>query len=716
VISLAEIDGSGKQRVYELARDLNLSSEALIKVLTEMEITVKSHMSSLDLEQITKVRSRFDQEKKEARSKTALKKTRKRKKKKGRVTAEAVKTVRDTLAKIDSSKTKSKKKKKRRYREEKAERQLQVESGREEVARKIRVTDYTSPSELADLMGVSLNSIIGKFLEQGVMATANQRLDVETVTLIAQELNFEVEVVDRYGATEMERKRVSFGGTKTHRPPIVTVMGHVDHGKTALLDRIRSANVLSTESGGITQHIGAYSATLPDGRKITFIDTPGHEAFTAMRTRGARVTDIVILVVAADSRVMPQTQEAIDHARAAGVPIIVAITKMDLSTANPDFIKNDLASHKVLIEEWGGDCLCTEVSALAGTNIEDLMEKIMLQAEMLELSAFPDRPAKGTVIEGEVDPRRGTVVNVIVQDGTLRLGDCFVAGSCSGRVRAMYDENDIELEEVGPGSPAQILGCSEVPDAGESIVAVQSEHEAREISLRRQLVQRERELHSGRMVSLEDFWKKVGDSEGVLNLIVKADVQGTAEAIVDALTKLGNEEVSVKIIRSGAGGISGNDVNLAAASNAVIIGFRVRPDSRARQEALAKSVEIAIFSVIHQVEDTITKALSGLLKPEKKEEYLGSAEVRDTFKVPGIGVIAGCYIVGGVIRRNASVRLVRDSVDLWSGQVSSLKHFKEDRKEMKSGYECGIGLSGYNDIKVGDVIECFEIVSVARQL
>jgi len=715
-MSLAEIEGSGRQRVYELARDLDLSSEALLRVLAEMEIPVKSHMSSLDTEQISKVRGRFDQEKKEARSKTTtLKKTRKRKKKKGRVTAEAVKTVRDTLARMDSSKTKSKKKRKRRYREEKAERQLQVGS-QEESARKIRVTDFTSPSELAEMMGVTLNSIIAKFMEQGVMATANQRLDVETVSIIAQEFGFEIEVVDRYGASEMERKRVSLGGTRAHRPPIVTVMGHVDHGKTALLDRIRSTNVIATETGGITQHIGAYVATLPDGRKITFIDTPGHEAFTAMRTRGARVTDIVVLVVAADSRVMPQTQEAIDHARAAGVPIVVAITKMDLPTANPDFIRNDLASHKVLIEDWGGDVQCAEVSALAGTRIEDLLEKIMLQAEMLELSAFPDRLAKGIVLEGEIDPRRGTVVNVIVQDGTLRLGDCFVAGSYSGRVRAMYDENDAELEEVGPGLPAQILGCSDVPDAGESIVGVQSEHEAREISLRRQLVQRERELHSGRMVSLEDFWKKSGESEGVLNLIVKADVQGTAEAIVDSLMRLGNDEVAVKIIRSGAGGISSNDVNLAAASNAVIIGFRVRPDSRARVEAQTKNVEIAVFSVIHQVEDTITKALSGLLKPEMKEEYLGSAEVRDTFKVPGVGVIAGCYVVGGVIRRNASVRLVRDGVDIWTGLVGSLKHFKEDRKEMKSGYECGIGLSGFNDVKVGDVIECFEIVSVARQL
>ena len=705
-----------KQRVYELARDLNLSSEALLKVLTEMDISVKSHMSSLDPEQISRVRSRFDKEKMAARSKTAQKKRRKRKRRKSRVTAEAVKTVRDTLAKIDSSKVRSKKKRKRKYREEKHERQLQVESDIDEASKNIRVTDFTSPSELAELMGISLNMVIGKFMELGVMATANQRLDVETVTLVADEFGYNVEVVDRYGASEMERSRVSVGGTEVSRPPIVTVMGHVDHGKTALLDRIRSANILATESGGITQHIGAYVAKVEGNKQITFIDTPGHEAFTAMRTRGARVTDIVILVIAADSRVMPQTMEAIEHARAAQVPIIVAITKMDLPTANADFIKNDLASHNVLIEEWSGDVLCSEVSSLTGENIDDLLSKVMLQAEMLELTAFPERPARGTVLEGQVDPRMGTVVNIIIQDGTLRVGDCFVAGRYSGRVRALYDENDLELEEISPGFPAQILGCSSVPDAGESIVGVSSDHQAREISLRRQLVQRERELHSVRAMSLEDFWQKSGETEGVLNLVVKADVQGTAEAIVDSLTKLGNDEVSVNVIRSGAGGISGNDVNLAAASNAVIIGFRVRPDTRARQEAEDKDVEIATFSVIHQVSETIKKSLSGLLKPEEKEEFLGSAEIREIFKVPGVGNIGGCYVVAGLIRRNASVRLVRDGVDLWAGKVSSLKHFKEDRREMKSGFECGIGLAGYNDIKVGDIIECFEIVSIAREL
>ncbi len=703
-----------RKRVYELAKELNLSSEALLKVVRELNITVKSHMSFLEEEHIKAVMDRFDKEKREARSKTVKKKRKKRRRHKPRVTAEAVKTVKDTLAKMESSPGKTRQKRRKKHREEKHWKQLEAEAAKD--SNVLRVPEYTSPSELADLMNVPLNRVIAKCVELGVMVTANQRLDVETITLVAEEFDFEVEPVDEFGAKEMESKRVSMGGKAVTRPPIVTVMGHVDHGKTALLDRIRQTNVIATESGGITQHIGAYMARLGDDKKITFIDTPGHEAFTAMRIRGARVTDIVVLVVAADSRVMPQTLEAIDHARAAGVPIVVAITKMDLSTANPDLIKNELAAHNVLVEEWGGDVLCSEVSSLTGENIDDLLEKILLQAEMLELTAYPERPAKGTVIEGAVDPRRGIVMTVIIEDGTLRQEDYFVAGRFAGRVRAMYDENDNKLTDAGPGTPVQILGCPEVPDAGDTLVSVEDEHEARKIAKMRQMVQRERELQARNMVSLEDFKRMAREGEGILNLIVKADVQGTAEAIVDTLMKLGNEEVSVKVIRSGVGGITSNDVNLAAASNAVIIGFRVRPDIRAREEAAEKNVEINTFSVIHQVEETMKKALSGLLKPEEREEFLGSAEVRELFRVPKVGVIAGSYVMSGMIKRNAMVRLVRDGVEIWSGTVSSLKRFKEDRREVKSGFECGIGLSGFNDIKVGDVIESYEMVSVEREL
>jgi translation initiation factor IF-2 len=548
------------------------------------------------------------------------------------------------------------------------------------------------------------------------MVTVNQRLDIDTITLLAAEFGFEVETVAEYGAEALESARVMSSGEESTRPPVVTIMGHVDHGKTALLDRIRSSNVIATEAGGITQHIGAYVSTLEDGSQITFIDTPGHSAFTAMRARGAQITDIVVLVVAADSRVMPQTEEAIDHARAASIPIIVAITKTDLQSANPDFIKQDLSQHKVLVEEWGGQVQCAEVSSLTGEGIEDLLEKILLQAELMELTAVADRPAKGTVLEGKIDPRRGSMVNLLIQDGTLRENDYFVAGRFSGRIRALFDENDSPLEEVPPGYPVQILGTSGVPEAGDSFVAVEDEQKAREVSLRRQLVERERELHSRGMVTLEDFWKASSGSESVLNLIVKADMQGSAEAIVDTLAGIGSEEVSVDIIRSGAGGITESDVMLAAASKAVIIGFRVRPDARSREKASDVGVEINTFNVIYDIEDTVRKALSGLLKPEEKEEFIGSAEIRDTFKVPKIGLIAGCYVVAGNIRRNSRAKLVRDGIVLWEGTLASLKHFKEDRKEIAAGFECGIGLTGFNDVKVGDIIECFEIIQIAREL
>jgi len=715
---LAKSGSSKKKRVYELARELNLSSEALLKVLKELDITVKSHMSTLSEEECEKVRKRYEREKQKARSRGARsKKRRKRRKKKVPTKAEAEKAVKDTLAKMDAKRTRSKKKKRRRYKEEKQERHEKKQETDEEDST-IRITEFTSPSELSDQIGVSLNKVIATCLELGVMATANQRLDMDTLTLLAAEFGYEVEKVSEYGAERLEEKRQEKSENEVPRAPVVTIMGHVDHGKTALLDHIRSTNVVASESGGITQHVGASVARLDEMGEdtVTFIDTPGHEAFTAMRTRGAQVTDIVVLVVAADSRVMPQTEEAIDHARAADVPIVVAISKMDLSTANPDFIKQDLANRNILVEEYGGEVLCSEVSAMTGEGVEDLLEKIVLQAEMLELTAYPERPARGTVLEGKVDPRRGSVVNLLVQDGTLHEGDYFVAGQYRGRVRAIYDEKDDELEEVGPSMPAQILGSSGVPEAGDSFTTVDSEQEAKEVSRRRQMVERERELQSRQHMTLEDFWKATEEGEGVLRLIVKADVQGTAEAIVDTLTRMGTDEVSVDIIRSGAGGITEGDVMLAAASDAVILGFRVRPDGRAREKASSMGVEINTFNVIYDVEDTVHKALSGLLAPEEKEEFLGSAEVRQIFKVPKVGNIAGSYVVGGVIKRNAKARLVRNGVEVWNGNISSLKRFQEDRREVAAGYECGIGLEGYNDLKVGDIIECYTVVKVAREL
>ena len=711
---MTEQQAEKKQRVYELARELNISSEALIKVLTDMEVAVKSHMSTLTEDQRKSVVSRFEKEKQEARDRAAKSKKRKKRRKKAVVSAEAVKAVRSTVAQMGSNAARSQKKRRRRYREEKQERHEKLTaSGEGEI---LQVTEFTSPSELADLMDVPLSEVIAKCLELGLMTTANQRLDADTLALVAAEFGHHIETVSEYGAESIEKRRVEKSCREVQRAPVVTIMGHVDHGKTALLDRIRSTNVISTEAGGITQHIGAYVATVAGGRSVTFIDTPGHAAFTAMRTRGAQVTDVVVLVVAGDSRVMSQTEEAIDHAKAAGVPIVVAITKMDLPTANPDFIRQDLASHKVLVEEWSGDVQCAEVSAITGQGVDDLLDKILVQADMLDLKACPDRPARATVLEGRVDPYRGTVASILVQDGTLHLGDSFIAGQCTGRVRALYDQNNEPVDEAGPSTPIQLMGCSGVPEAGDSVTVVESEQEAKEIGLRRQIVERERELQSHRKITLEDFFKAAAEGDSTLRLIVKADVQGSAEAIVDTLTRMNTDEVSVDVIRSGAGGIAESDVMLAAASGAVIVGFRVRPDSRARERAAASGVDIQCFSIIYDVEDTVRKALSGLLKPEKREEFLGSAEIRQIFRVPKIGTIAGCYVVGGVVKRNSRFRLVRNGVVVWEGQLSSLKHFKDDRREVAAGYECGIGLEGYADLKSGDTIECYEIVEVSREL
>lgn len=627
-----------------------------------------------------------------------------------------MKNVKKTLAKLDAGKTKNRKSRKTRYKKEKQERH-ELRAATETDDSVIKIAEFTSPSELSSQTGIPVNSIIATCIGLGVMATVNQRLDTDTIALIAEEHGFKIEEVAEFGAEALEEARICSGDSELEeRPPVVTIMGHVDHGKTALLDRIRSANVISTESGGITQHIGAYVANVDEDRQITFIDTPGHAAFTAMRARGAMVTDIVVLVVAADSRVMPQTKESIEHARAADIPIIVAITKMDLSTANPDFVKQDLSKNGVLVEEWSGNVQCAQVSALTGEGVEDLLEKILLQAELMELTACPDRMARGTVLEGRVDPRRGSIVNILVQDGTLKEGDCFVAGHLFGRARALFDENDEEISEVPPGYPVQLLGAPGVPGAGDSFVVVESEAEAKRVSLRRQMVDRERILHARCKVSLEDFWATTEEGERVLNVIVKTDVSGSAEAIVDTLSKLQTDEVGVSVILSGAGGITESDVDLASASNAVILGFKVRPDHRAREKAAEEGVEINTFSVIYALEETVKKALGGLLKPEEKEEFLGSAEVRDTFKVPKIGVIAGSYIIAGKIKRNARIRLVRNGVVLWEGEISSLKHFKEDRREMAAGFECGIGLERFNDIKVGDTIESFEIVKIAREL
>ncbi len=504
----------------------------------------------------------------------------------------------------------------------------------------------------------------------------------------------------------------------TIRPPVITVMGHVDHGKTSLLDHIRKANVIADESGGITQHIGAYEVALSDGRRVTFIDTPGHEAFTAMRARGAQTTDIVILVVAADDSVMPQTIEAIDHARAAGVPIVVAINKIDLPEAQIDKVKQELTNHGVIIEEFGGDVLATEVSAKTGQGVEELLEKVLLQAELLDLKANADRTARGVVIEAELDRGMGPLATILVTTGTLKLGDSFICGLFDGKVRALLDERGKNVTEAGPSTPIRVLGISGVPEAGDSFAVLDGDRQTRDIAQKRQRLQREQGFRRTKEpTTLEELYEQVqaGRIER-LNVILKGDVGGSVEALADELTKLSTEEVQVSVIHRGVGAISENDVVLAAASTAIIIGFHVRPDARARAAAEREGVDIRLYRVIYEVAEDVRKAMEGLLAPEEREVVLGSAEVRKTFKVGRLGTIAGCQVADGVIPRTARVRVVRDGVEVYEGAIASLKRFKDDVREVREGFECGINVEGFNDVKVGDVIEAYKIEEVQRTL
>ncbi|MDZ7681159.1 MAG: translation initiation factor IF-2 [Fodinibius sp.] len=502
-----------------------------------------------------------------------------------------------------------------------------------------------------------------------------------------------------------------------HRAPIITVMGHVDHGKTSLLDYIRKTHVAEGEAGGITQHVGAYEVQTEDGRPITFLDTPGHEAFTAMRSRGAQATDIVILVVAADDSVMPQTIEAINHAKAAGVSIIAAINKMDKPGANPDKIKQQLAEHDVIVEEYGGTNQAAEVSAKTGEGIPDLLEKVLIEAELMELKANPDRQADGVVLESRIDKGKGIVANVLVQNGTLRVGDAFVAGPCYGRVRAMENELGNRMESAGPSVPLQLTGFDDIPQAGDKIVVLEDEKKAKEIANQRQQIKREQDLRQNKHLSLDDLSRRMALGEvSELNLIIKADVDGSIEALSGALQKLSNEEVSVNVIHTGAGAITESDVLLASASDAIIIGFQVRPTPNARSVADEEEIDIRLFSVIYDAVDEVKDAMEGMLDPEISEKLAGNAEVREIFKVSKVGTIAGCYVTEGKINRNNPVRVVRDGVVIYDGEIDSLKRYKEDVKEVNSGYECGLSIVNYNDIKVGDVIENYAIVESKRKL
>ena len=584
-----------------------------------------------------------------------------------------------------------------------------------EVKHHVVLEDTITVQDLAHQMGKKATDVIMKLMGMGVMATINQELDVDTATIIAEEFGATVEVKiskEEELFTDIEDKPEDL----QHRPPVVTIMGHVDHGKTSLLDKIRSSHVTSTEAGGITQHIGAYQVEI-NNQKITFLDTPGHEAFTAMRARGAQVTDIAILVVAADDGVMPQTIEAIDHAKAAGVPIIVAINKIDKPEADADRIKQELTNYGLISEEWGGDTIMVPVSAKQGIGINDLLEMILLVAEVAELKANPNRNAKGKVIESKLDKGRGAVATLLVQAGTLHVGDFLIVGTTQGRIRAMFDYKGQAVKVAGPSTPVEILGLNEVPEAGDDYIAVDNEKLAKQVADKRQKEKHLQEISRNTKVSLEDLFAQIKEGDiKELNIILKADVQGSIEAIRQSLEKLGNDEVRVNIIRTAVGGIREADVMLAAASNALIIGFNVRPDVGARKMAEKESIQINTYRVIYEAIEDVKAALSGMLDPDIKEVELGQAEVRSTFKVPKVGLVAGCYVTEGKITRGARVRVVRDGVVIHDGNLGSLKRFKDDVKEVATGYECGLGFERFNDIKEGDILEAYTFEEVKRAL
>jgi translation initiation factor IF-2 len=600
-------------------------------------------------------------------------------------------------------------------------RDLEEQKRREEKEREktlVRVTEFITVSELANILKVPAKDIVAfAFKELGQMVTINQRLDFDMIELIASAFGFQAVREEEYALAESETAPEPPEALKP-RPPVVTVMGHVDHGKTSLLDYIRKTNVVAGEAGGITQHIGAYQVVLKDGRSITFLDTPGHEAFTAMRARGAQVTDIVVLVVAADDAIMPQTVEAISHAKNAGVPIVVAINKIDLPTANVQKVKQDLLAHGVVLEEFGGTTLATPISAKTGQNVDELLEQILLQAELLDLKANPDRRAQGTVLEATLDPGKGAVATVLVQNGTLRVGDDFISGQYYGRVRAMYDERGQPVAAAGPSTPVQVLGCEGVPEAGDSFVVMADAAAAREIAQKRQRLEREAQhRRSGRVKTLEDFMaERAAGGAATLRLIIKADQGGPAEALADALAQLSTSEVKVEVVHRGVGAITESDVLLAKASGAIILGFHVRPDSNARAAAERERVEIRTYRVIYEAVEDVRAAMEGLLAPEQKEVVLGEAEVRQLFKIAKVGTVAGSFVRSGVIPRTARVRVIRNGVEVYDGVLASLKRFKDDVREVREGFECGIGIENFNDLKVGDLIEAYRIEEVARSL
>ncbi|AHC15188.1 translation initiation factor IF-2 [Salinispira pacifica] len=583
------------------------------------------------------------------------------------------------------------------------------------VPKSVDIMEVITVSELARKMNLKASDLIGKLMGMGMMVTINQQIDAETATILAAEYNCEVNIVSLYDETIIETEDDKDEDLR-NRPPIVTVMGHVDHGKTKLLDAIRSTDVVADESGGITQHIGAYQVETKGG-KITFLDTPGHEAFTLMRARGAQVTDIVILVVAANDGVMPQTIEAIRHAQDAKVPIVVAVNKVDLPEANIDRVKQQLADYKLLAEDWGGDTMFYEISALKREGINELLEGVLLQSEVLELNANHETRAEGKIIESKIDQGRGTVATVLIERGKMKVGDNFVAGVYPGRIRAMFNDRGQQVEEATPSMPVEIIGLSGIPDAGDPFQMTASERQARQVGDKRQELKKMEAAKNVKKITLDNLYDSIQQgSIQDLKIIIKGDVQGSVEAIQGALEKLSTPEIRLSVIHAGAGAINDSDINLASASNAIIVGFHVRPTSRAQILADQEKVEIRKYSIIYDVVEDIRSAMEGMLEPELKEEHMGTIEVRDTFKVPKVGVIAGAYVTNGLVRRNSIARLYREGVEIFSGKLSSLKRFKDDAKEVAQGYECGVGLENHNDIKVGDIIEVFQVKEIARKL
>lgn len=633
------------------------------------------------------------------------------------ISAEDVqKQVKETLARLTNKQTKKSVKWRREKREEFHNREAAAAEREAAESKVLKLTEFVTANDLAQMMDIPINKIIATCMNLGVMVSINQRLDAETINIVAEEFGFSTEYVSaevtQAIATEEDAEE-----DLEPRSPIVTVMGHVDHGKTSLLDYIRNANVIAGEAGGITQHIGAYNVKLADGRRITFLDTPGHEAFTAMRARGAKVTDLAIIIVAADDDVMPQTIEAINHATAAGVPMVFAINKIDKPAANPDKIKEELANMNYLVEEWGGKYQSQDISAKKGIGVDDLMEKVLLEAEMLDLKANPNRKAIGSVIESSLDKGRGYVATVLVQNGTLRVGDVILAGTHYGKVKAMFNERNQRVTEAAPSTPVLILGLNGAPTAGDTFNVMDTEQEARDIAGKREQLQRELGLRTKKRPGLEELGRRRAlDDFHELNLVVKGDVDGSVEALSDSLIKLSTPEIQVNVLHKGVGAISESDVTLAAASDAIIIGFQVRPSGAARKEAEKEGVEIRLYSVIYKAIEEVKDAMEGLLSPEIKEEITGTAEVLQTYHISKVGTIAGAIVRDGKIKRTSKVRVIRDGIVIYSGVLGSLKRFKDDVKDVVSGYDCGLSVQGYNDIREGDLIEAFEEVEVKKTL